>query len=96
MEERSHKGLGRLVYLCFFDRVKVESVFEANNLRKFEFSDEFDGQYEVVETQQRETGSKLVFRGFNGEHPIVVNICLSVGGITITELLTAIQSLNFK
>lgn len=52
VEERSHKGLGRLVYLCYFDQVKVESVFEANNLRKFEFSDEFDGQYEVVEFEK--------------------------------------------
>lgn len=67
VEERSHKGLGRLVYLCYFDRVMVESVFEAHRLRRFEFSDEFNGQNEIVETQQEVTGAKLSFRGFNGE-----------------------------
>lgn len=119
VEERTHKGLGRLVYLCYFDRVKVESVFEVGRLRKFEFSDEFDGQNEVIETQQETTGSKLSFFGFNGErigktdyvkpayikkvllenfymkfyrakqqgNPIVVNISLTVGGVTTTETI---------
>ena len=27
VDERTHKGLGRLVYLCYFDRVKIESVY---------------------------------------------------------------------
>lgn len=67
VEERSHKGLGRLVYLCYFDRVKVESVFQPGSLRKFEFSDEFDGENEIVETSQETTGTKLQFFGFSGE-----------------------------
>ena len=67
VEERSHKGLGRLVYLCYFDRVKVESVYQPGSLRKFEFSDEFDGENEIVETLQESTGTKLQFFGFNGE-----------------------------
>lgn len=67
VEERTHKGLGRLVYLCYFDRVKVESVFQPGSLRKFEFSDEFDGENEIVETSQETTGTKLQFFGFNGE-----------------------------
>ena len=28
VEEQSHKGLGRLVYLCYFDKVEVKSVFD--------------------------------------------------------------------
>lgn len=67
VEERTHKGLGRLVYLCYFDRVRVESVYQSGSLRKFEFSDEFDGQFEILKTEQEETGSKLTFWGFNGE-----------------------------
>lgn len=67
VEERSHKGLGRLVFLCYFDRVRVESVFEPSRLRKFEFNEGFAGENEIVETAQEQTGSKLVFFGFNGE-----------------------------
>lgn len=67
VEERTHKGLGRLVYLCYFDRVKVESLFQSGKLRKFEFSDEFDGENEIVEISQVTTGTKLQFWGFNGE-----------------------------
>ena len=67
VEERSHKGLGRLVYLCYFDCVRIESIFQSHRMRKFEFSEDFDGQNETVETQQETTGSKLFFWGFNGE-----------------------------
>lgn len=42
VEEQSHKGLGRLVYLCYFNKVKVESVFGNVNKREFIFSDDFD------------------------------------------------------
>ena len=38
VDERTHKGLGRLVYLCYFDKVRIESVFEAGKKRKFEFN----------------------------------------------------------
>lgn len=42
VEEQSHKGLGRLVYLCYFNKIKVESVFGNVNKREFIFSDDFD------------------------------------------------------
>lgn len=42
VEEQSHKGLGRLVYLCYFNKVKVESVFGNVNKREFIFSEDFD------------------------------------------------------
>ncbi len=67
VEERTHKGLGRLVYLCYFDCVRVESVYEPGRLRKFEFNEDFAGENEIAETAQEQTGSKLVFFGFNGE-----------------------------
>lgn len=67
VEERTHKGLGRLVYLCYFDKVRVESVFEAGKERKFEFNEDFDGKNVIEETSQQETGTKLFFVGFNNE-----------------------------
>lgn len=42
VEEQNHKGLGRLVYLCYFNKIKVESVFGNVNKREFIFSDDFD------------------------------------------------------
>lgn len=67
VEERTHKGLGRLVYLCYFDKVYVESVFSPRNLRRFEFSESFAGDNDVAEIDQESTGTKLLFVGFNGE-----------------------------
>lgn len=119
VEERSHKGLGRLVYLCYFDKVRVESVFQSGCLRKFEFSEDFDGQNVVEETLLESTGTNLHFIGFNGERigkndyvkpayikkvflenfymkfykakqagqPIIVNINLTVGGVSVTETI---------
>lgn len=42
VEESSHKGLGRLVYLCYFDDVKVISYYDTVKLREFEFNEEFN------------------------------------------------------
>lgn len=42
VEESSHKGLGRLVYLCYFDEVKVISYYDKVYLREFEFNEEFN------------------------------------------------------
>ena len=42
VEESSHKGLGRLVYLCYFDKVNVNSIFEKNKERVFTFHEEFE------------------------------------------------------
>ena len=33
VEDQSHKGLGRLVYLCYFDEVQVKSVFDNSKQR---------------------------------------------------------------
>lgn len=42
VEESSHKGLGRLVYLCYFDNVQVTSYYDKVNLREFDFNEGFD------------------------------------------------------
>lgn len=119
VEERTHKGLGRLVYLCYFDKVKVESVYQPGLERVFEFSDTFNGHFDTRETSQENTCTHLHFIGFNGErigktdylkpsyikqsllenfymkfykskqqgNPIVVNITLTVGGVSATETI---------
>ena len=67
VEERTHKGLGRLVYLCYFDKVKVESIYQPGLERVFEFSDTFNGHFDTRETCQENTSTHLHFIGFNGE-----------------------------
>lgn len=41
VEEDSHKGVGRLVYLCYFDKMTVSSKFQKKH-RVFTFDNEFD------------------------------------------------------
>lgn len=67
VEERTHKGLGRLVYLCYFDNVRVESVFEPGKVRMFEFNEDFVGSNTIKDTSHQETGTNLFFEGFNNE-----------------------------
>lgn len=49
VEESSHKGLGRLVYLCYFDEIFVESIFSNVNKRLFTFSQQFESDKYVLE-----------------------------------------------
>jgi hypothetical protein len=42
VEESSHKGLGRLVYLCYFDEVKVISNYDKIKVREFDFNEGFN------------------------------------------------------
>jgi hypothetical protein len=41
VEESTHKGLGRLVYLCYFDRIKITSQFDETFRREFDFTESF-------------------------------------------------------
>lgn len=49
VEESSHKGLGRLVYLCYFDEVKVTSFFGGTKKRHFDFTEGFKEEDVIVE-----------------------------------------------
>ena len=51
VEETSHKGLGRLVFLCYFDIVRIQSVYEPGWERSFEFTDSFDGDCTIRSTE---------------------------------------------
>lgn len=67
VEETSHKGLGRLVFLCYFDIVRIQSVYEPGRERIFDFTESFVGDCLINSTESQETGSKLWLMGFNGE-----------------------------
>lgn len=68
VDEQSHKGLGRLVYLCYFERVYVESTYnEGTKKRTFTFDDGFNGENTVEDIAPYPCGSSLTMQGFAGE-----------------------------
>lgn len=67
VEEQSHKGLGRLVYLCYFDTVRIESTYNGGKKRTFTFNDEFKGESTVEDIPPSANGSSLTMVGFSGE-----------------------------
>lgn len=63
-----HKGLGRLVYLHYFQSVYIESIFSETRKRNFVFSKQFDGNSETVDDLMPEkNGTSIKFTGFLGE-----------------------------
>lgn len=65
VDESSHKGLGRLVYLCYFDDIRVSSHFRGTKKREFAFSEQFDEQKFTVSTVKRmPTGTVLNMSGY--------------------------------
>lgn len=64
VDQPDHKGVGRLVYLNYFDKVKITSIF-GNQKRFFEFNHAFCGDFilETLNTPLPET--KLHFKHFN-------------------------------
>ena len=62
-----HKGLGRLIYLRYFKKINVESVFERQR-RTFTYSKTFRGDDTVVDAASTDKhGTVLRFSGFSGE-----------------------------
>jgi len=65
VEDASHKGLGRLVYLFYFQEVKVLSYFDRDKKREFSFSDHFDENsqnIQIVDTHP--SGTKIEMNGY--------------------------------
>lgn len=61
VEESSHKGLGRLVYLCYFDDVKVISNYDKVKVREFDFNEGFK-EDDFISSIVPETKSGTVFK----------------------------------
>jgi len=60
VDESTHKGLGRLVYLCYFEDVKVNSYFDKTKNRKFDFSEGFEEEkFEIVGVKERASGTSF-------------------------------------
>ena len=67
VDERTHKGLGRLVYLCYFDNVHIESVYDKNKKRIFDFDENFNGKSVIQDCQEEHTGTILKMYSFSGQ-----------------------------
>lgn len=65
-EEPSHKGLGRLVYLCYFGKVHVESCFNKSVRRVFDFDESFKGISQTIHTGNEDNGTVLTMTEFLG------------------------------
>ena len=61
-----HKGLGRLVYLKYFNEIEISSSFD-DIVREFVWSSEFDGENHIRQmTESDLKQTRLTFVGFNG------------------------------
>ncbi|MGV0939222.1 ATP-binding protein [Empedobacter sp. ULE_I140] len=61
VEESSHKGLGRLVYLCYFDEIFVESTFSNTNKRTFTFSQQFESDKFILKKINHSNNGTTLF-----------------------------------
>src|ERR1022692_1928870 len=66
-QDSFHKGLGRLVFLNYFGRIAVDSVWGANR-RTFVFSESFQGENKLERLAPAQPNlTTLVFSNFCGE-----------------------------
>ncbi|HEL5054234.1 TPA: sensor histidine kinase [Stenotrophomonas maltophilia] len=64
--DRFHKGIGRLVFLNYFDRVEIVSTWDKWQ-RKFVFKEGFDGNAPLKQLEQtQDAKTTLTFTGFSG------------------------------
>jgi hypothetical protein len=65
VEESSHKGLGRLVYLCYFEDVKITSFYDKTKKRTFDFSEGFEEEkFVVTDVDERLPGTTFVMTNY--------------------------------
>tara|TARA_R110002096_G_scaffold287967_2_gene481612 strand:+ start:639 stop:2474 length:1836 start_codon:yes stop_codon:yes gene_type:complete len=58
VEESTHKGLGRLVYLCYFEDIQVNSYFDGTKRRTFDFSEGFEEEkFKVENVNEQASGT---------------------------------------
>jgi hypothetical protein len=63
VEDEQHKGIGRLVYLNYFQSIHVESQF-GTKLRRFVFNEEFDGASTIENRSDDKFVTQLTFRSY--------------------------------
>ena len=64
VEESSHKGLGRLVYLLYFEKTLITSYYDETHFREFVFSDSFDESSDDKVVAAHESGTTLQMSGY--------------------------------
>lgn len=62
-----HKGLGRLAYLAYFNKIDIDSHFDVTKRRRFTFDSAFNGSSKVTDVESCPPGSALTFSRFSGE-----------------------------
>ncbi len=63
VEEDTHQGVGRLVYLCYFNKIEIKSYY-ANHYRTFTFDDAFDednSDMKISEVSDSKQETSLIF-----------------------------------
>lgn len=66
VEEKTHKGVGRLVYLCYFNEVGVISHFDKSKKREFIFNENFNGKSKVTDCPESvKNGTELSLIGYS-------------------------------
>lgn len=66
VEEKSHKGLGRLVYLFYFGNVKIESSYDSGKVRIFEFNEQFEEEeFTISNGKNLPEGTSLYFQSYS-------------------------------
>jgi hypothetical protein len=65
VEDTAHKGLGRLIYLCYFEKTAVLSNYNNSLCRSFEFSETFDEKFKCIEHDGKNpNGTTLSMSGY--------------------------------
>jgi hypothetical protein len=68
VDDATHKGLGRLAYLFYFEKTLVTSNYDEYFSRKFEFSDAFTENSEVTKNNSKSnSGTTLLMSGYTLE-----------------------------
>lgn len=102
--DNQHKGLGRIIYLKYFESVEIESVYERKNKRFFIFKDNIENhKVEKNIFSDADNYSKLNFKNFigstlNSYDDIVPNKIKSILLETFSPLLYHYKEIgkNFK
>lgn len=65
VDESTHKGLGRLVYLCYFEDIKVTSYFDKTKKRTFDFSEGFEEEkFDLIDIPERKSGTSFIMTNY--------------------------------
>ena len=67
VDSPEHKGLGRLVFLEYFNEVRIVSKYDNTKQRTFLFNADFDGESEVADIESGLSGTTLTFTRFSGD-----------------------------